>query len=378
MHIRKSVLVLLLAAALWGAVVGCMSPSVGSEAGRDAWEAGHKAESAGDVETAVSSYLAAASRGLKIAQYDAGRLLIGLKDSPSRQRQGVELLEQCANMEASGFYFVQRDSEAAKFAALTELAALFESGRMVGADPGVAGYLYRLADAEQRNLSRWFSERKADRNVAAVFGARAASGAGLVRMEKRGYAGEKFDWPEIRARLVSDSGGTAGKKRSLRYQIASSSFDEKTATAIFEYDILEGDYDLETDRRIVAEMCRKVKSEFCDRHPEIDPGDVYAAPKSYSSLGKRVSYVVSVFWLKPTELTYSAATKQGVLLIRTDGRNLAEAQSWARKNIEPLVSSQNVALKVGERPPQGAHFKILDTALVDGGSRLRVSFATLD
>ena len=101
---------------------GCTTLPTAAEPGEGEWRAGHAAEAAGDARTALGHYLAASARGLKIAQYDAGRLLVAMDDSPARQREGLDLLAGCANTEAAGFYFVQRNSEAAKFAALAELA----------------------------------------------------------------------------------------------------------------------------------------------------------------------------------------------------------------------------------------------------------------
>jgi hypothetical protein len=264
------------------------------------------------------------------------------------------LLAGCANTETAGFYFVQKNSEAAKFASLAELAALFENGRVVPRDAQVAGFLYERAREEERNLGDWFSSNRSDSAAKAVFSARKAVSDGKERMAKLGYAGEKYEWTDVRALLSDGISAGTGRKKGLRYTIVSSSFDSETETAIYEYEIVEGDYNLETDKILVREMCRKIKSEFCDRHPELDPADVFASPKSYTTSGNRVSYVVSVFWLKPTELEYSAATKTGTLVIRTDGRNPADAEAWARKNIEALVSSQNAAIVVGDPPPPGA------------------------
>lgn len=348
-----------------------------TEPGEGEWRAGHAAEAAGDARTALGHYLAASARGLKIAQYDAGRLLVAMDDSPARQREGLDLLAGCANTGAAGFYFVQRNSEAAKFAALAELASLFENGRAVPRDTQVAGYLYGRAQEEERNLDKWFASNRANAAVQSVFSKRGAISEGFGRMSKLGYAGERFEWAEINSLLVGEAGPKGKPGPRLRYKIVSSSFDPASETAIYECEIVEGDYNLETDRILVREMCRKIKNEFCDRHPELDPGDVRVSPKNYSTVGNHVSYEVSAFWLKPTELAYSARTRTGMLVIRTDGRNLPDAEAWARKNLEALVASQNVALTVGEKPSPGAQYKILDTQLVEGGTRLKIKFETV-
>lgn len=356
---------------------GCVSMPMAQEPGESEWRVGHAAEAAGDTHTALNNYLSASARGLKIAQYDAGRLLVAMNDSPARQREGLELLAGCANTEAAGFYFVQRDSEAAKFAALVELASLFENGRIVPRDTQVAGFLYGKAQEEERNLGKWFASNHSNATVQNVFSMRRTTSDGFSRMTRLGYAGERFDWSEINSLLVGETDSKGKPGRRPNYKIVSSSFNPASETAIYEYEIVEGDYNLETDRIIVREMCRKIKTEFCDRHPELDPADVHASPKSYSTAGNRVSYEVSVFWLKPTELAYSASTGNGTLVIRTDGRNIADAEAWARKNIEALAASQNVVLTVGEKPPQGAQYKILDTRLVDGGTRMKINFETV-
>lgn len=359
-------------------LAGCATMPMAMEPGESEWRAGHAAEAAGDSRSALNSYLVASTRGLKIAQYDAGRLMVALDGEPARQREGLELLSGCANTESAGFYFVKKDSEAAKFAALAELASLFENGRVVPRDTQVAGYLYDRAQDVERNLGGWFSSNRSNPAARSVFAARKNAAEGYSRMEKLGYAGERFEWSEINSLLTTDSGVSGKAKGRLRYKIASSSFDPSSETAIYEYEITDGEYNLETDRIIVREMCRKIKNEFCDRHPELDPADVYASPKSYATTGNRVTYEVSVFWLKPTELEYSARTRTGILAIRTDGRNLADAEAWARKNIETLAASQNAVLSVGERPPSGARYKILDTELVDSGTRLKIKFQTID
>ena len=357
---------------------GCSSLTLSQEPGESEWRAGHAAEDAGDMRTALNRYLEASARGLKIAQYDAGRILVSIDDDSARQREGLKLLAGCANTEAAGFYFVQKNSEAAQFAALAELASLFETGRIVPRDTHVAGFLYGRAQEEERKLEKWFSSNRSDSAVKSVFSARKAASDGRTRMAGFGYEGERFDWPGILS-LFPGGNSTVSpvSPKNFRYMIVSSSFDSETETAIYEYEILEGDYNLDVDRIITREMYRKIKTEFCGRHPEFDPMDVQASSKSFTTSGNRVSYVVSVFWLKPTELEYSAATRIGTLVIRTDGRNPADAEAWARKNIEALVTSQNVAIVAGDPPPPGAQYKILDFRFVDAGKRFEVKFRTI-
>jgi hypothetical protein len=68
---------------------GCASLPLSQEPGESEWRAGHSAEAAGDMRTALNRYLEASARGLKIAQYDAGRLLVAENGDPAGQRTGL-------------------------------------------------------------------------------------------------------------------------------------------------------------------------------------------------------------------------------------------------------------------------------------------------
>lgn len=339
-------------------------------------------ESQGDARAAIAAYRNAGARGDKMALYDAGRLALQSSKDPGALKQGLRELCDCANSESAGFYFVQEDSEAARAAALAELARAFETGRGVPQDVSVAGYLYKQAEDAWSSNARWFARNESDARYAEVFRSIRTIPGGLDRTSALGYSGENYRWMEIseRIRPPTRSGeGGAGARRK-EFEIVSMSFagGDRDET-IFEYRIPDGvEFTLSIDEAIRREMFAKVKQEYCARHPGADPVDVRASAVHYQKTGNWLTYKIAAFWLRPTELAYSASTRKGVLRLRFDGKDILEAREWARMNLEQLVESQNVVLSTGQRPPKNALYKFGSLHSIDDGARLEIEFETVE
>lgn len=130
--------------------MGCANPVLAPPRGEH-WKAGRAMERAGNVQGALSAYQTAGAQGDKMALFDAGRLAVASASADSgAARRGLLLLCDCANLESAGFYYVQKDSDAVRMAALAELARAFEEGVSVDQDISIAGYLYQKA-AEAEN-----------------------------------------------------------------------------------------------------------------------------------------------------------------------------------------------------------------------------------
>lgn len=201
----------------------------------------------------------------------------------------------------------------------------------------------------------------------------------MARMAALGYSGETYRWSEITERLrpSPDHSRKAGKKD---FEIVSMSFDvDNRDETIFEYRIPDGvEFTLAIDQAIRHEMFSKVKQEYCARHPGANPADVRASATHYQKTGNRLSYVVAVFWLHPTELEYSDATRCGILRLRFDGKEIVDAQEWARENLEELVNTRNVVLVSGRRPPRNAKYKFGAIRTIDDGARLEIHFMAIE
>ena len=106
-----------------------------------------------------------------MALFAAGRLMLktGRAADLESGRQALRMLCDCANSESAGFYFVKADSEAARAAALAELARAFEFGVAVEQDASLAGYLYREAYETRAANARWFSAHVSDPAYSDVF-----------------------------------------------------------------------------------------------------------------------------------------------------------------------------------------------------------------
>lgn len=336
-------------------------------------------EAAGDVRGALAAYRSAGAQGDKMALFDAGRLAVQSGKDPMAVRNGLLMLCDCANLESAGFYFAQKNSDAARMAALTELARAFENGVAVDQDSSIAGYLYQQAAEAESASGQWLAKNAGKRDYAEVSRRRGEGQKGVARMVALGYGGETYRWPEIADRLrPASSSARKGKRKD--FEIVSMSFDVGNQDeTIFEYKIPEGvEFTLAIDQAIRREMFSKVKQEYCARHPGADPADVRASATHYQKTGNHLSYVVAAFWLHPSELEYSDTTKHGVLRLRFDGKDILDAQTWARENLEELVNAQNVVLVSGRRPAENAKYKYGAIRSIDDGARLEIHFATIE
>lgn len=359
---------------------GCVGDGTIALQQRDDWRVGRDLERVGDTAGALAAYRAAAARGNKIALFDAGRLALKNGKSPEERRQGLHHLCDCANSESAGFYFVQENSEAARAAALAELARAFETGVEVDEDPALAGYLYKEAEAVKDSNAQWFARHSRSGVYSDVFGSVGAIGGGRSRTMALGYSGETYRWSEISERIRPGiANGNARQKRGGKLEIESMSHSGGGDETIFEYRIPEGgEFTLAMDEEVRREMFAKVKREYCARHPGADPSDVRASATNYQKTGNSLTYTVSAFWLRPSELSYSSATRKGILRLRFDGRDVLDAQEWARGHLEELVNAQNVVMTTGQRPPHGARYKVGSVRSIDDGARLEMHFETVE
>jgi hypothetical protein len=349
---------------------------------QDEWRTGRVLERQGDFRGAIAAYRSASARGDKMALYDAGRLALKTSKDPAARKQGLKELCDCANPESAGFYFVQENSEAARAAALSELAHAFETGLGVEQDVSIAGYLYKKAEEVQVSNAQWFSRNSAKAEHPSVFESTRGIQGGLSRTCALGYSGENYRWTEIAERIrppTREGNASAGKRRK-EFEIVSMSFDNSGSDeTIFEYRIPEGtEFTLSVDDAMRREMFAKVKQEYCARHPGVDPADVRASATHYQKTGARLTYRVAAFWLHPSELDYSASTREGILRLRFDGKDILDAQEWAKSHLEELVVSQNVVLTAGQRPPENAKYRIGSIRSIDEGTRLEVHFKAVE
>lgn len=336
-------------------------------------------EEGGDVRGALAAYRSAAAQGDKMALFDAGRLAVAAGKDPVAVREGLLMLCDCANLESAGFYYAQKNSDAARMAALTELARAFEAGVVVDQDVSVAGYLYQQAAEAEDAARRWLAGNAGKSDYAEVNRRRGEGSKGVTRMALLGYSGEPYRWTEIAERLHPAS-PSSRKGRRKDFEIESMSFDvENRDETIFEYKIPDGvEFTLGIDQAIRREMFSKVKQEYCARHPGADPSDVRASATHYQKTGNSLSYVVAAFWLHPSELEYSDTTRRGVLRLRFDGKDILEAQAWARENLEELVNARNVVLVSGRRPPGNAKYRFGSIRSIDDGARLEIQFTAIE
>lgn len=380
---RHAAAVILTAASMALLVVGCASIDIAGTPYAE-WRAGRDMERRGDSNGALSAYRSAGAKGSKMALFDAGRLMLRTEKNgdPDSGRQALQILCDCANTESAGFYYVQTDSEAARAAALAELAHAFENGVAVEQDYSIAGYLYHEAVETRAANSRWFSSHSGNAAYSDVIGRVAQAEKGLSRMTALGYGGEKYRWTEINNRIAPQSSfqKKGGRGTGKDYEIVSMSFSGGNRDeTIFEYRIPYGaEFTLATDQAIRREMFAKVKQEYCSRHPGADPSDVRASATHYQKTGNELSYTVAAFWLRPSELEYSATTRKGVLRLRFDGKDLLDAQEWVRGHLEELVNAQNVVITTGQRPAQGAKYKYGSLRSIDDGARLEMHFETVE
>jgi len=370
---------ILVAAGMATILSGCATMDTSSTMSAE-WRIGREKERGGDIQGALAAYRSASARGSKMALFDAGRLMLKTAKAGDSEasRQALQLLCDCANTESAGFYYVQPDSEAARAAALTELARAFEQGAFVGQDYSLSGYLYREADETKAANARWFSSHSHDTNYSAVFDSANAVEEGYSRMRALGYAGEKYRWTEITER-INPPAKVPQNWKSVRKDFDILSMSSNGDETIFEYKIpKDAAFTLAIDQAIRREMFAKVKQEYCARHPGADPIDVRASATHYQKTGDRLTYTVAAFWLHPSELEYSSLTRKGVLRLRFDGKDILDAQKWVRGHLEELVNAQNVVLTTGKRPAQGARYKNGSIRTIDDGARLEVHFETID
>lgn len=336
-------------------------------------------ERSGDYRGALASYRSAGAEGDKMALFDAGRLVIGTSTEPGEVRRALLSLCDCANLESAGFYYVQKDSDAVRMAALVELGRAFEAGLAVEQDPSIAGYLYQQASEAENAGGQWFRDNSRDRDYDEVFRRKGEGRKGVGRMSAFGYGGEVYRWTEITARVRPPQvhSPARGKKE---FEIVSMSYDTANRDeSIFEYRIPDGvEFTLSSDQAIRREMFAKVKQEYCARHPGANPADVRASTTHYQKTGNSLTYVVTTFRLQPSELDFSAATQRGVLLLRFEGRDFREIQSWVKENLDELVNTQNVVLVSGQRPPRNAKFKVGSMRTIDDGTRLEIHFTAIE
>ena len=364
------------------AFVGCAGIEVANGPQAE-WRMGREKECKGDIQGALAAYRSAGARGNKMALYDAGRLQLKTSRTGDWEscRRALRMLCDCANTESAGFYYVQSDSEAARAAALAELAHAFEQGLVVKEDPLLAGYLYQEAIAVRMANDQWFSDHSHDVAYATVFESTRSAEKGFSRMSSLGYAGEPYRWAEIAERInPTKASPKTGSGEQKGFDIVSMSYDPENGDAtLFEYSIpSDKEFTLATDEAIRREMFAKVKQEYCGRHPGADPADVRVSATHYQKTGNRLTYAVAAFWLRPTELEYSSQTRTGVLRLRFEGRDIRDAEAWAREHLEELANAQNIVLTTGQTPPQGARYRYKSIQSIDDGARLEIWFQTIE
>lgn len=137
----------------------------------------------------------------------------------------------------------------------------------------------------------------------------------------------------------------------------------------------------EAAREVAAEVRRRIREDYANRHPSVRVVDVRDWVK-WKPDGEDPCVLLLAGWAfsaRPLAdgWTYDDESRRGMVRLRiSDGMPEEEAKRWARENIEIIVKEKNVELEAGKAPPPGALYRSLGESLENGV--LTVEFEALE
>lgn len=127
----------------------------------------------------------------------------------------------------------------------------------------------------------------------------------------------------------------------------------------------KGDLSLREARDVRKILVKMIRDDYTTSNPFAMSSLLIIDLPVYDLKGAEVSGRASVLRLDVRALDYDPVTRRGVMKIRLDESQLAEARNYVRRNIETIVRDKGVALEAGKLPT-AATFRILDEKVSDG------------
>ena len=116
-----------------------------------------------------------------------------------------------------------------------------------------------------------------------------------------------------------------------------------------------------------------IRSQYASAHPNVNPRTLVIDFTEYALKGGVVCGRVAVLTISAESMTYDAASRKGIIMVRVGDGQFEDARRWIRRNLAALAGRSNIAL-VGDAVPSGARFYSESEEMSDG--LLKISFKT--
>ena len=348
---------------------------------RKLFEAGRRAEAKGDVRIAGDTYGWLIKGGSRYGEY--GLAMLVLRREPG-DITAVKHLVACAkrSSHASDMFPDSAMDSAFSAAAMSRLAeiAVSEHDRQ-----DVAASLRSMVfDVVTPQVKAWAAEKKADAELAAIYGDVIAAVESVRPV--REYVKE-FEWTELGGILTTGKnpadgrgGGEKGGLTAVESGYTVVKFVKaQDADCRYDFEVRlsgGGTFDMTTGK-VKSAIRRQLMKEFLAANPGDGAGDARISFLSWNQQDAMIKGSASVIRVSVVRVEYDAIARRGKMAVRLDGRDVPAARKWAIDNIAELAVGKNVVLVAGKAPPPGATYRTGNEHMTEDGL-LEIEFSTQD
>lgn len=133
------------------------------------------------------------------------------------------------------------------------------------------------------------------------------------------------------------------------------------------------DISLRESRNIQKVVRKMIRNDFIESFPSVSRTVIAIEFTEYALENGSIKGAASVFPLTVLSFDYDNNIRKGTMRIRIAANQLADAREYVKRNIETIARDKNIALIVGEIPPE-TRFYLLDESVRD--EILEVKFKT--
>lgn len=127
----------------------------------------------------------------------------------------------------------------------------------------------------------------------------------------------------------------------------------------------KGDMTLSDSREVRKILLKTIRDDYLALNPYLASSMLIVDFPVYNLKGDEIAGQAIVLRLDVRSLEYDPYTRRGVMRIRLDEGQFAEARQYVRRNIEMIVRDKGIALEAG-KIPEAAEFRLLDEKMSDG------------